>query len=821
MRESPKILIGVAGGLRRIVAVAVLAVLVGSGCQSWVERQFGAGSLDNNGALEKDNPDVASETSPRGELESILADGDGWAEAIDRDRRGWADKPRWRNHRLEDVLSQSSPDRKLLLATIDGADNVAAANAAIVLARLGDPAGEKQLAATIRSRRLNLPLRQAAAEAIGSLRSPSVVTTLRELVGQYGDFRLDRKSQYVASLHVELLLGLAKHVPPGSEPRFLEALDSPDAKVRLVAVEVWSKLPPTLHKPARGLPTKGLPDVVADMTGDTDPRVRSEAFLAVANRGHRQAQERLEAGLRDGDIHVRIAAIEAIGRWTDATGRGMLLPLLDDRSSLIRAAAVRSLSALDADDDVLAAAKDKSWRVRAAVAESLALKNAFKKGTGTLAGASPLFQRPRFQRLAVDLLDDPSLEVQKQVIIAAASWPLAAAGPILLAAVESDSPQTRKLAAEQLATVWPPAAHFPFASSKKRRNEVLARLRREFEAQYRASADSLHENDKGPSNTKPERIEQAQLLLTRLANTRPDSPAQRRAIKELLEFGTELNDTLAAVSIDRQQPLPEIVYAEVLPSRDAFFETLNKLGNGNVMARRSTSSKLAGLAAERRPHRLATARLAALIVRETDQLVWQNALRAVAEVDDEAAVRIAYAAVGHNSTEVRRRACEYMGAWPDARHVNVLLPAIADANSSVARAAVVALGRCGSPRDSEALRPLLRTDNASLRLETATALVRLGDPAGAAALRRLAFHEDPQIRRNTARAMGRSGNASFIPTLIAMLDGRAGVRREALASLTLLSGYNPANADGGKRKTSTEVVELWKRWHEKQAGVLR
>ena len=429
MWEYSEILIGVSSGLRRIVAVAVLAVLVGTGCQSWVERQFGAR------AIEEDKPDTAAETVQGSELETILADGDGWAEAIKqagRDARD-ADAPRWRNRRLEDVLSRSRLDRKLLLSTIDGSDNVAAANAAIALARLGDPSGEKRLAATIRDGRLKLPLRLAAAEALGSLRSPSLVTTLRELIGQYGDFRLDRKSQYIASLHVEMLLGLAKHVPPGSDPRFLEALDSPDAKVRLVAVKVWSKSS-----------SAGLPDAVADMTSDTDPRVRGAAFLAVASRSHRQAQERLEAGLHDGDIHVRIAAIEAIGRWPERAGREMLLPLLDDRSSMIRAAAVRSLSALHADDDVLAAAKDKSWQVRAAVAESLESLEV-KRGTGTFTGASPPFN------LALDLLDDPSLEVQKQVILAAASWPLAAAGPILLAAVERDSPQTRKLAAEQLA----------------------------------------------------------------------------------------------------------------------------------------------------------------------------------------------------------------------------------------------------------------------------------------------------------------------------------------------------------------------------------
>ena len=830
MWKSSEILIGFSGGWRRIAAVAVLAVGVGTGCQSWVERQFGVAPVEvapvEVAPAEKGRLDTEAETAERDELESILADGDGWAEAIHRSgenvRAARDAQPRWRNCSLDDVLSRSRPDRNLLLRAIDGSDNIAAANAAIALARLGDSSGEKRLAATVRSGRLKLPLRSAAAEAIGSLRSPSAVATLRGLIGQYGDFRLDRKSQYVASLHVELLLGLAKHVPPGSDPRFLEALDSPHAKVRLVAVEVWSKTPSaacgfaeirsqTPSPSATGLAARGLPDAVADMTGDTDPRIRSQAFLAVARRSHRQAEERLEAGLRDGDIHVRIAAIEAIGQWPDAAGRAMLLPLLDDRSSMIRAAAVRSLSALGADDDVFTAAKDKSWRVRAAVAESLMLK----KGQGLF---SPAFSRTK--AVALDLLCDPSLAVQEQVILAAASWPLAEAGGILLAAVESDSPRTRKLAAERLATLWTAAAHFPFAASKKRRHEVLARLRHEFQAQYGVGADPLHGHAKNSSAAKPEEIERAQLLLARLDDARTNSTARRRAVAELIEFGSELSRTLAAVSIDRQQPLPEIVYEEVLPSCDPVFAMLYKLRGDDVMTRRRAAAKLAGLAAEKRLDRLATARLAALIVAETDQLLWQDALRAVCGNGDEAAMRIAYAAVGHDSAEVRRRGYEHLGDWPHASHANVLLPAIEDANVAVAKAAVAALGRCGSPRHAQALKSVLQTGNASLRLRTATALVRLGDPAGAAALRRLAHHADPQIRRETARAMGRSGDAGFIAVLIRMLDDRAGVRREALASLTLLSGYNPLQADGGNRKTSAEVVEIWKRWQEKRSAML-
>ena len=160
---------------------------------------------------------------------------------------------------------------------------------------------------------------------------------------------------------------------------------------------------------------------------------------------------------------------------------------------------------------------------------------------------------------------------------------------------------------------------------------MLNRLRREFETQLRVCADPLSGKNKGSAATTPERIEQVQLMLARLANARTNAAARRQAIEELREFGPALNDTLATVSIDGGQPLDEIVYTEVLPSSDPVFEALYKLTSNNVIIRRNASTRLVSLATERRLHRLATARLAALIVRETDQLIWQNALRAVVE----------------------------------------------------------------------------------------------------------------------------------------------------------------------------------------------
>ncbi len=719
---------------RRIAAAAVLALALAAGCQSWLAQRFAIPSAQKN------EPEAKSETPPQatgGELAAILADGNAWSESIagPEGREGVAgneSRPRWCNRALEDYLSRPQADREALRLALAGGDETAAANAAVALARLGDAGGEKRLVAAVSSRKLKLPQRLAAAEALGLLSSTTVAASLDELIGQYGDFRLGRKSQYIPPLHAELLISLSKRTASENEPRFLEALDSPDAGVRLSAVRFW-----TGKQTGKNA---SLPDAVADLTTDVNPRVRGEALMAVSLYRHLQAKDRLQGGLHDGDIQVRTATIAAIGRWADPSARQMLQPLLQDRSSTIRAAAVAALGEQGAESDVSAAAGDESWRVRAAVARTLA------KHPGG-----------RAEGLARRLLDDPSLEVQEQLLIAVAVWPPQSCGPILLAAIKGGGPRIRKLAAELLAERWPPAAHFPYTATQERRDELFERLKTEFDRQYRASGDSVADR------TPPEESGDG------------DSPSDATAL-----------------------------------------ELVVKLQSSDVSQRRRAAEKLAIAAAQQPLEAAAVERLAAAVARENDQLVWQYALAAVARDDSRSAAELACAAVGHASSEVRRLGCEHLGAHPQPDRAAVLLPAVDDENVSVAKAAVAALGRIGRKSDTASIKKLLMSQNSSLQLETAVALARMGDRDGDAALRRLTFDDDPQIRLEVARAMGRSGNPLFVADLVRLLDDRAGVRREALAALETLAPENSPRQSRQGNETTAQRVALWKQWYAEQ-----
>ncbi|MCX7424730.1 MAG: HEAT repeat domain-containing protein, partial [Planctomycetia bacterium] len=202
---------------------------------------------------------------------------------------------RWQHPALEQMLAEPARLAPALRSALGAKDPTTRANAAIGLARLGDASGKAELVAA--AQRL-MPLRSAAAEALGSLAASDAVVPLRELMDRYGDVRRTARARYQPELHRELLAGLARHVDPADDARFLDALRSPDADVRAAALEAW----------ARGR-AGALPDAAADLAGDPDARVRAAAMLALARRRHSWAGQLLARGAREQDLHGRRAAI--------------------------------------------------------------------------------------------------------------------------------------------------------------------------------------------------------------------------------------------------------------------------------------------------------------------------------------------------------------------------------------------------------------------------------------------------------------------------------------------------------------------------------
>ena len=110
---------------------------------------------------------------------------DGWIHALRRqaddpihapplpEQLGTRPALRWRYPDLDNLIAGPEPPRADLRAALGDRDPIVATNAAIGLARLGDASGIEQLAEGVRTPKLKLPIRQAAAEALGRIVEPS------------------------------------------------------------------------------------------------------------------------------------------------------------------------------------------------------------------------------------------------------------------------------------------------------------------------------------------------------------------------------------------------------------------------------------------------------------------------------------------------------------------------------------------------------------------------------------------------------------------------------------------------------------------------
>ena len=304
--------------------------------------------------------------------------------------------------------------------------------------------------------------------------------------------------------------------------------------------------------------------------------------------------------------------------------------------------------------------------------------------------------------------------------------------------------------------------------------------------------------------------------MQRLSDPTITEAAGGEAVAELKALGANGADILEELALDRGRLLPAVVYHDVLPVCEPAFAQLDRMRSEEVSERRRAASELAEIAFKHPLRALAMARLAELAATETDQLVWQSVLAAVAGDGSEPAVRLAAVAVGHPSPEIRRRACEFLSAHPDPRHAPILVPALDDGSEQVVIAATRALGLSGRKEDAPPLRKKLGARNELVQLEAAVALARLGDPSGVFAMERLSHSASENVRRGDAVAMGEVPSPSFVPILIRMLDDRQSVRLAALASLPKAAGQDVGGMPGEPTARMAERVDRWKRWfHER------
>jgi HEAT repeat protein len=691
---------------------------------------------------------------------------------------------RWQYPKLDAVLNQPTEQRPDLPKLLADREKKVAFNAAIALGRAGDARAIGPLNKAIQTATLPMPMRLAAAEAIAipaanlDAKTDEAAVQIKKLLDQYGEYS-PKSTSYIAELHEELLRGLARREDAAADSRFIAALKSPRAEVRLEALKAW-----TASKGGK------LPVEAIDLRTDGDARVRAEALHAIVAQRVPQALDHLQNGLNDNDFTVRRAALAGLGAWGGSEAQAILEEQGINRSDGVRAEVVNAFAAMKNEKAILGFAGDVSWRVRGKVAAALA---AFSDDAAVAA--------------VEKLLGDPSAEVQAAAIRALDAWPLERSGPVLLSAMSSTAFSTRKAAARQLAERWPAALKFPVDGPTDRRAKILRELESEFGSRGNrvksTEKESIARTIQNRNIIKPQEVAKVEAML------------EAGDTEALVAYGPALIDVLEAIRFERKQTLPESVYRDVLPKLSPEFAALDRLVLRDVAERRSAARDFQVLAAKQTYRRLTLDRLTQLMAKETDDLVWLGVLQALTNENQAEAADTIYAALGHASSEVRHKACLYLAAHPDRRHAPLLIPALDDSQPLVVCAAAEALGASGMD-DTGPLKNLMNADGEDIQFAAACALAQLNDPSGKPALERLAYSKDPQMRARVARAMGDYPDPAFLPILIHDLGDQAAVARAALKSLPQVVGKDVSQPADAQPASIAARISLWKRWYERQ-----
>jgi HEAT repeat protein len=569
----------------------------------------------------------------------------------------------WRHAGLEALLAQSDAKSRLRSAA-RSSDGVVAASAAIGLAWLGEPSALPRLVNAARDPSLKLPARGAAIEAIGGLATPQADGALEELLTAFGDYRGPARARYLPELHADVVRAIGARDSNRHAVALRSALASPAAAVQLEAIKAHARLdgPP--------------PREILDCASDESSGVRAAAILALAKAQHEEAQARAWRALGDYDLTVRLSAIEALGHLPGTDNAARLHALAEDSADTIRAAAVKSLALRGDGAAVVHAAKDTSWRVRSAVADSLHTIGLEDRGS-----------------LARTLLADASLEVQRRMVRALAAWPLEDALPLLLVAIEGPTAATRRDAAEQLQKRWSEAADLSPQAPRERLAADAARLREVWQSSpayqgrpQRATALEGRRTVTADAAKLANTIEQlaAELVEDRRAAARLLAAEHRDAalpeaallrMTALIERETDAlvwNDVLSLVAADARQPAADLAavaashtsadirrracaYFAAHPSARAAEVLENSLGDQDATVVREA---LRGLANQRQ---IADIRALESLLTDSDSGVRVEAAAALARHGAPAGVRGLLRLSHHQDPVVRRHAAVALG----------------------------------------------------------------------------------------------------------------------------------------------------------------
>jgi HEAT repeat protein len=305
-----------------------------------------------------------------------------------------------------------------LVGGLSNPDNLVRLSTARALGAIGTVAAKAAPALVKALADSNDAVRAEAVEALGKLGPAAAEAAVPRIVRALRD-----PDSWVSALAAEAL-GQMGESAEEAVPALIRALRHVNARVRANAAEALGKL---------GSAAAAARTALLGTCGDDDGGVRSQAVRALGALGPEPAAvPAVRQAFHDADPHVRAAAVEAVGLWSEADEalRGDIIELLDDPNDEVKAQAAQVLPRL------------------------------------------PGLAAPLIERLSRRLLHDDCVWIQGQAALALGRLGAEArpAGPALQQAALTAEASVREQALQALALIQPPEAAAAFLAGMKDAN---------------------------------------------------------------------------------------------------------------------------------------------------------------------------------------------------------------------------------------------------------------------------------------------------------------------------------------------------------------
>lgn len=633
------------------------------------------------------------------------------------------------------------------------------------------------------------------------------------------------------TVQCDLMLGIAREIPPKEIPRVVEALratvnhkkiERASTESRRAAVEacivhaIHNK--DKLAKPEPDEETTETsaddpwPEAIWNLQWDEDPAVRGTFGEFMAILGHPQAFEILNSHVQDKEVQVRMKALASLGILRTPAAREILQRQMQRKEELLRTAAIRGL-AVWGPSELAPFAKDRTFNVRQEVALQLGQ-----------------FHNAEAADILRTLVGDSNLEVQLSALEAIEPWPNELAIPLLLQALRDGSFKARQLGLVQLEQRRGETLQFPLLAGREERVALVTSMK----DRWSVPSESAIRLRPGAETHAPQGdagrvldIKEHLAIFAEHSSTSPEVSSDLDWLRQLTPADVPLiEQLLPSVSL----PQAEVLLGEVLAKQSPLYGAVLRLESPEVMVRRQGAQTIAEHAAKVSLPSLVVRRIREALVREQDGIVWRYVMTAILKDDSSDCADIALLAANHNWPDIRVLGCDYIAYHGHHAHAVWLLPLLTDANFSVQLAAIRAAAKCRNPivldgqpgADSgKGLRPLLMSPQLQLRLPVAASMSCFGDPEGMRELCRLSMENHWMDRKQAVVAMGESGQSRFVEHLmrVAWTESNQHVRRAAIGSLEQL--VPPANRPQGSdpARNLDRSVELWVAWWDDQKRV--